>query len=161
MGDSYYYLLCAHGVGGYGVCTCYMQAQRRTPGLRLYYSLSCLLETGSLIEPKNKLLASKLQWSSCLCPPQSPNTQVLPGHTQLYLVSYVCVLRIWIQVHKFVPQALSSAEPPPQPSLVCSTQLTKHAPASALTLSCLWCMDCFIIPFTAAFRYSRITFSPC
>lgn len=59
MGDSYYYLLCAHGEGGYGVCTCYMQAQRRTPGLRLHYSLSCLLETGSLIEPENKLLASK------------------------------------------------------------------------------------------------------
>lgn len=82
------------------VCTCYMQAQRRTPGPRLYYFLSCLLETSSLIEPGSKLLASKLQWSSCLCPlyPSPPIHRYcglcLPGHTQLYLVSYVCVLRI-------------------------------------------------------------------
>lgn len=142
-------VLCAHGV-----CTYYMQAQRRTLGLRLYYTLSCLLETSSHIEPGSKLLASKLQWSSCLCP-LHPNPPIyrycglcLPGHTQLYLVSYVCMLRICAQVTSLC----RPAEPSPHPSLVCSTQFTKHAPASAFALSFLWCMDCFIIPFTAVLR---------
>lgn len=120
------------------VCTYYMQAQRRTLGLRLYYTLSCLLETSSHIEPGSKLLASKLQWSSCLCP-LHPNPPIyrycglcLPGHTQLYLVSYVCMLRICAQVHKFVPPSWAIS-----PSLSCLLNTVYQACSSLCICSFL------------------------
>lgn len=41
--------------------------QRKTSGMLLYHSLPCLFEAGSLPEPVATLVASKPQWSTCLC----------------------------------------------------------------------------------------------